>query len=133
MKEFYESKVRDVMHSHLWDLPLVEENTDIKTVLIILTSRGYVWVIDNRENMKIKGVITEHDILNLFEKFNENIRAGEFSTKKVISCSKEDKISDIIVKMKESNVRRLPVVEGERIVGEITLRHLIEKYYSLLP
>ncbi len=132
MEKFYDLKVKDVMHPHLWDLPLVEEYTDLKTVLIILTSRGYVWVIDNRENMKIKGVITEHDVLNLFEKFDENIRAGEFSTKKVISCNKEDKISDIINKMKESNVRRLPVVEKGKIVGEITLRHLIEKYYSLL-
>ncbi|HEC88721.1 MAG TPA: CBS domain-containing protein [Thermoplasmata archaeon] len=34
--------------------------------------------------------------------------------------------------MKKYGVRRIPVVENGKIVGEITLRHLIEKVYSLV-
>jgi len=132
MKEFYESKVRDVMHSHLWDLPLVEENTDIKTVLIILTSRGYVWVVDRKDKMNLTGVITEHDILPLFKKFEEGMKAKDLARKELIICNKENRIEEIIDKIIKNKVRRLPVVENGKIIGEITLRHLIEKFYSLL-
>jgi len=91
METLYDLKVADVMHNRLWDLPLVEKSAPIKMVLIILTTRGYVWVVDTREDMNIVGVITEHDVLNFLDTLNKEL------------------------------------------VGEITLRHLIEKVYSRLP
>ena len=81
--------------------------------------------------MKIVGVITEHDALHLFEKFNENMTAGDIATKDLIYCTKEEKIRNVLDKIKKHNVRRLPVIENGRIIGEITLRHIIERFYSL--
>ncbi len=132
MDEFYEQQVKEVMQGHVWDLPLVGENDDIRMVLIVLTARGYVWVVDDMTNMNIVGVITEHDALHLFEKFNEDMTAGDIAKKDLIYCTKEEKIKDVLDKVKKHNVRRLPVVENGKIIGEITLRHLIEKFYSLI-
>lgn len=132
MKEFYEQRVEEVMQAHVWDLPLIRENDDIKMVLIVLTARGYVWVVDDTLNMKMVGVITEHDALHLFEKFNEEMTAGDIARKELIYCTKDEKIKNVIEKVKKYNVRRLPVIENGRLIGEITLRHLIEKFYSLL-
>lgn len=132
MDEFYEQQVKEVMQGHVWDLPLVGENDDIRMVLIVLTARGYVWVVDDMANMNIVGVITEHDALHLFEKFDENMTAGDIAKRDLIYCTKEEKIKDVLDKVKKHNVRRLPVVENGKIIGEITLRHLIEKFYSLI-
>lgn len=132
MDEFYEQQVKEVMQGHVWDLPLVGENDDIRMVLIVLTARGYVWVVDDMANMNIVGVITEHDALHLFEKFDENMTAGDIAKRDLIYCTKEEKIKEVLDKVKKHNVRRLPVVENGKIIGEITLRHLIEKFYSLI-
>ncbi len=132
MHEFYEVDVKDVMHSHLWDLPLVKENDSIKIALLVLISRGYVWVVDDMENMKLVGVITEHDALRIFDEFSDNMKAGDVAEKNVIFCRKDEKVRDVIEKIHKYNVRRLPVVEDGRIIGEITLRLLIEKFYSLI-
>ena len=132
MNEFYEQEVEEVMQGHVWDLPLVGEKDDIRMVLIVLTARGYVWVVDDMANMNIVGVITEHDALYLFEKFNEDMTAGDIAKRDLIYCTKEEKIKDVLDKVKRHNVRRLSVVENGKIIGEITLRHLIEKFYSLI-
>ncbi len=128
MKEFYETKVKDIMQNKLWDLPIVNKDANINLILLIIISRGYVWVVDNK---KLVGIITEHDILDLLENYNNKIKAEDIMKRELITCKKEDKIIDVIYKIKKYKVRRLPVIENDKFVGEITLRHLIEKLLSL--
>jgi len=132
MKDFYDLKVEDVMHDKIWDIPLIEENANLRIILIILTARGYAWVVENSRNMRITGVITEHDVLRIIENFDERMVAKDFAKKDLVTCDRKERISDIINKIKKYGVRRIPVVENGKIVGEITLRHLIEKVYSLV-
>lgn len=132
MEKFFDLKVKDVMQYRVWDLPIVEENADIKFVLVILTTRGYVWVVNNPRELKLRGIITEHDALELFNNFNEEWRAKDLMKKDIIFCKKDEKIEDVIEKIRKNKVRRLPVIENEQLIGEITLRLLIEKFYSLL-
>ena len=131
MEDFVKLKVKDVMYDRVWDLPLVDEKTTVKVVLIILTTRGYVWVVNNTREMKIVGVITEHDVLHLLEKIDVNMNAGMLAKKELIDCIADTKIPDIVEKIRVYNVRRLPVVDNGKLIGEITLRHLIEKLYSI--
>ncbi len=132
MEEFLNLKVKDVMQHRVWDLPLVEENADIKFVLVILTTRGYVWVVNNAKELLLKGVITEHDALDLFADFNDDWKAKDLMKRNVIYCTKEESVADVINKIKKNKVRRMPVLENGKLIGEITLRLLIEKFYSLL-
>jgi len=48
----------------------------------------------------------------------------------VISCNPDDKIIDALMKMVKYNLRRLPVLDGKKIVGELTLHQLIRKFYA---
>ncbi len=130
MIEFYETEVKDVMQNRLWDLPIVEKDVDMKLILLILVSRGYVWIVNNKKDMKLMGIITEHDVLGLFEDFKVDLKAEDIMKKDLITCSKHDKIKDVIDKIKKYKVRRLPVIENDKIIGEVTLRHLIEKFSS---
>ena len=132
MEEFHNLKVKDVMQHRVWDLPLVNENADIKFVLVILTTRGYVWVVNNAKELLLKGVITEHDALDLFADFNDDWKAKDLMKRNVIYCTKEESVADVINKIKKNKVRRMPVLENGKLIGEITLRLLIEKFYSLL-
>ena len=61
--EFYKLHVKDLMDKRIWDLPLIEKDENIQHVLSILSGKSHVWVIDTKENNKLLGVITEHDVL----------------------------------------------------------------------
>ena len=146
--EFYKFTVKDLMDSHSWDLPVVEKNTDITNVFSILSGKSHIWVVDKKETMKVVGVITEHDALQLLSPAYEpsyfsrkiNIRSLQYNlantaedimSKKPVTISPDDTVTDVLEQMTRYRVRRLPVVDkNDTLVGEITLHHLIYKYHQ---
>ncbi|KAA0003791.1 MAG: CBS domain-containing protein [Thermoplasmata archaeon] len=133
LDDFHEVNIEEIMDDRTWDLPLIEHNASIKMAMILLTGRGYGWVVRGKRSMELVGVITEHDALSLLrgERKQEVKKVEELMTPNPITCRKDEKVKEILKKMKKYGVRRLAVVDGKKIVGEINLRHLIEKYYSL--
>ena len=147
ISDFYELKVNQIMDKRVWDLPLIEENEDIYHVLSILGARNHIWVVKNRKDKEIVGVITEHDVLSIlapkdFPSFVfgmpniSSIRhgtaktAGDVMANKVITCDPDEKIIDALQRMVKFRLRRLPVVKEKLLVGELTLHQLIRKYYA---
>jgi CBS-domain-containing membrane protein len=50
-------------------------------------------------------------------------------SKKPVTAFQEEKIIDVIWKMKQHKIKQVPVVdENYMLLGEITLHHFIEKY-----
>jgi len=144
--ELYECTAKDFMDMKGGDLPFVEKNADVARIFSILNKKDHVWVVDNKETLHIVGVITESDTLPLFsppytpqqifDKPNlQSFQYGLFTTaeeimsKNPIKTYPEEKIRDVIAKMKQHKVKQLPVVDqNDKLLGEITLRHFIGKY-----
>ncbi len=132
MEEFLEMRVEKVMNSRVWDLPIVEKDAGIKVVLVVLIGRCYSWVVKKIDDMKLVGIITEHDALKLIDGYKEGMKAEDIMSSSLTMASPDEKVRDVLEKMNSKGYRRIPVVENERLVGEITLRHLIERMYSSL-
>ncbi len=145
--EFYNLKVKQLMDKRVWDLPIVEKNEDVYNILNILGARNHMWVVNDKENKELIGIITEHDALSILapKEFSSyqfgmpdirSIQHGTVKTaedimhNKVISCESNDKIVNVLDKMTIHGLRRLPVLENKKIIGEITLHQLIGKYYN---
>ena len=145
--EFYELKVSQIMDKRVWDLPLIEENEDIHHVLSILGARNHIWVVKDKKNMELSGIITEHDVLSILAPKHfpsyvfgmPNISSIQHGTakiaedvmsKRVITCDPDEKIIDALMNMLKYKLRRLPVIKEKKIVGELTLHQLIRKYYA---
>ena len=132
--------VKDVMSRRHWDLPIIEKNEDISHVLIIIGARDHVWVVDSKENKKLCGVITVHDILDFLvprssHTFISHIgrramrhtseKASDIMTAHPVVIHENAKIKDAIKTMALHRIRRLPIVEKGKLAGEITLRQII--------
>lgn len=145
--DFYELTVKQVMDTRIWDLPIVEEKEDIHNVLNILGARNHIWVVKEKEKKELVGVITEHDVLSVLapKKFPSYVfgmpdiksihhgtakSAGDVMCVRLITCRKDDKIVDVLKKMTNYRLRRLPVLEDKKIIGELTLHQLIRRYYN---
>jgi len=147
IEDFYEMNVKQLMDKRVWDLPLIEGADDVHHVLSILGGRNHIWVVKNKESKELVGVITEHDVLSILAPKHlpsyvfgipdiKSIQHGTAKTAedvmchRIITCSPDDKIVDALMKMMKYKLRRLPVVEDKKIVGELTLHQLIRKYYG---
>ncbi len=142
--EFYELKVEKLMQ--MKDVPLVEKDAPIDCVLEILSKKTHVWVTKSKENKKIVGVITEHDVLSILSPRRApyafglpDLRALHWGTAesvmhgKLIKCGPNDTIKDVLNKMMEHGIRRIPVTKRNNLlVGEIRLFHIIKRYSTAL-
>jgi len=145
ISEFYELKVEQLMDKKIWDLPLIEKDMPIDNVLSILDGKSHVWVVENKNDKELIGVITRHDVLQVLAPPREyyNVftlpktyphgtkgKAEDIMSVNLIVCYPGEKIVDVLQKMIRHRVRRLAVVlKDNKILGEITLRHLIHEYY----
>jgi predicted transcriptional regulator len=139
--EFYEIPAKDIMDKRIGDMPLIEKDASLECVLFILTGSDYVWVVESKGSKKLVGIITEHDILDIFSPRKEvsffgfpskKSLHGHLMSRNPIRCRPEEKVEDVLNKMIDHRVRRIPVVENGEIIGEITLHHLIRKFYTFI-
>ncbi|UCB58967.1 MAG: CBS domain-containing protein [Thermoplasmatales archaeon] len=147
ISDFYELKVSQIMDKRIWDLPLIEIDEDIYHVLSILGARNHIWVVKNKKEKELKGIITEHDVLSILApkyfpsyvfgtpdvssiKHGTAKIAEDVMSSRIITCKADDKIIDALMKMVKYKLRRLPVIKDKKIIGELTLHQLIRKYYA---
>lgn len=83
---------------------------------------GVVPIVEDRSSMKLRGLITDRDIAirHVAEAHNADCRVSdELSSGPLKTVSPETDAHDVMELMKREQVRRVPVVQGERLVGII--------------
>ena len=70
------------------------------------------------------GIITERDIITRFE---PGKKAGAIMTPEPEYAAPRDNVHDAALKMSNKKVRRLPVVENDKLIGILTLRDFAKK------
>ena len=142
MEEFYKIKVKEIMiPGH--DTPFMEENASWVEFLSKLSLRAHAWVVNNTEEMKVVGVVTEHDMLSSIippgekkarifgvsraEILNKESVVQDIMRRNPVVCSPEETVADVLKKFSSFNIRRLAVVdENKRLLGEITIQLLVK-------
>lgn len=149
IRNYYHVIISSLLRSDYEDLPVVEENLPIDEVFRILSTRHHVWVVDSKDSMRLIGLITEKDMIDLIAPkrlspytiggidtrsilFGKIKTAGHMANKRLITASPEDTIQNVLLKMKRYRLRRLPVVKEGRLIGEITLRLLLIEFMKAL-
>ena len=80
----------------------------------------------NEENC-IVGVITDRDIILrsiACDKDVKNTNASDIMTCNVCTCNENDDISEAENKMAKNQIRRIPVVDNNKVIGILTLGDL---------
>jgi CBS domain-containing protein len=143
MEELYRLKVKEIMIP-VHDTPFMEENASWVEFLNRLSFRAHAWVVNNTEEMKVVGVVTEHDMLrSMIPPGHKKARIFGASKAEIfcikesvvqdimrrnpVVCSPEETVADVLKKFSSFDIRRLAVVdENKRLLGEITIQILVK-------
>ncbi len=83
---------------------------------------GLVPVIDDAGSRRLRGVITDRDITvrHVAEGHGPGRHVGDAMTRETLyTVTPDDDVDTVMARMREGQVRRIPVVDSDRIVGMI--------------
>jgi len=122
-------KVKDIMSKNL-----IICSSDINVINISNIMKKYnIGFIPIEKNKKIIGVITDRDIvINIISnKVNNNSSIESYVNSNIIHIEENSSIDECLNIMKENKVKRLTVVNKEKIVGVISLSDILNCYDDL--
>ncbi|AEC51098.1 hypothetical protein PNA2_0180 [Pyrococcus sp. NA2] len=148
LNAFHSMKLRQITPP-ISSLPVLEEEAPIVNALRILRTRHHVWIVNNKEEMKLVGVIRYFDILDilmppkrarlgtispLFKSiFTGAEKVGDVMERNVLTIDENATVLEALEKMKRYEIPILALVdEGNRLKGEVSVRLLITEFLRLL-
>lgn len=78
---------------------------------------------------RVIGIVSERDIVRMLAKHGPaalDMALTEAMTRKVVTCHVSDAISDLMERMTKGKFRHVPVVEGERLTGMISIGDVVK-------
>jgi CBS domain-containing protein len=76
------------------------------------------------------GIISERDIVRAISNHGAaalDTQVAEIMTRKVVSCSKQDKLVDIMQQMTTGHFRHMPVLDDGRLIGIISIGDVVKR------
>jgi CBS domain-containing protein len=120
--------VRAILDTKGHNVQSVEPQAKLSSAIKILAERkiGAVLVMSAGG---IEGILSERDIVRVLGERGAAVLDEPISavmTKKVISCKQSDTVGAIMEMMTDGKFRHLPVVEGEKVVGLISIGDIVK-------
>ena len=107
----------------------IEPTDSLANAAKSLTNHGIgALVVTDAEGHTV-GIISERDIVRaLGEKESAAFETpvAEIMTRKVVFCSRHDKLVDLMQRMTEGKFRHLPVIEDGRLIGIVSIGDVVE-------
>lgn len=112
-----------------------KDNTPVEEVAKIMNENniGSVMIVDSGGHLT--GIITERDLIFAIAnmKIGKNLPAYMIMTENPITIEPDTPIDEALQKMRENNIRHLPVVDPEKKpVGMVSLRDVIDAILTFI-
>ena len=104
-------------------------DTTISTVVWELRSRGIGALVVSHDGTTFLGLISERDIVHGLAEHRAGLlgmRASQVMTKSVVTCTPEDSVTSVMAQMTRHRVRQIPVVEGEKLRGIVSIGDVVK-------
>lgn len=126
-------KIKDISRINGREITTIEPNANIAEAVkkMVVKSIGALPVCE--ADGKLVGIISERDIIKWLhnnDKPAEKTKIKNVMTTNVIIGLPEDDIDELLKTMTEKGIRHLPVMSGDRVVGMLSIRDVIEEKLS---
>ena len=120
--------VRAILDTKGHQITSVEPGSKLSAAVSLLAERriGAVLVMSQG---RIEGILSERDIVRVLGEKGAAVLeepVSDVMTRKVVSCRQNDTVAAIMEMMTNGKFRHLPVVEGERVVGLISIGDIVK-------
>ena len=117
-------KIGDVLKRKGSGVVTMRSDSTIDTVVRRMRLERIGAVIISPDGKSVIGILSERDILHALAVHGTALlalKAEDLMTREVVTCSREDTLQSVMVKMTQRRIRHLPVVEQGQLVGIVSI------------
>ena len=107
----------------------------LKEVVELLASKGVGAVVVSDASQSVLGILSERDVVRVLGKHGASALEDPVSrhmTPKVITVTRDDTIEHVMQTMTAGRFRHVPVVEGGRLIGIISIGDVVKRHVNAL-
>lgn len=122
-------EVNEILKLKGSDVISVGPNTSIKDVAKLLNEQRIGSVIIKQDNGKVAGLVSERDIVRFIAEQGGGIvdlPVSEIMTRELIVCDLDSGVDALIVAITKQRIRHLPVMDGDQLVGLVSVGDLLK-------
>ncbi|HVP18822.1 MAG TPA: CBS domain-containing protein [Spirochaetia bacterium] len=111
----------------------VRPTASVFAALELMAQKNIGAVVVADENGKVHGIFSERDFARKAvgaRKITEATGVKEIMTTRVVSINPDTRISECMALMTEKHIRHLPVLDGEKLVGLVSIGDVVKSLLS---
>ena len=122
------SKVADIIADRNDDIWSVQSDQSVLIAIKLMAEKGVgaLLVIDDN---RLSGILSERDYARkviLENRSSRETRVGDIMTRNPLTITREDSVAECMAMMTNNDFRHLPVLEGEQVIGMISIGDLVK-------
>jgi CBS domain-containing protein len=121
--------IADVLRTKGSFVATVTPDATVADVLEQLADHGVGALVVSTDSAHIDGIVSERDVVRSLHRTGARL-LGEsvqrIMTSDVRTCASSDKVDDLMVVMTEHRIRHVPVVEGDSLVGIVSIGDVVK-------
>lgn len=126
-------KVKDVLKGKGGRVVTIDGKATVADAIarLVQNNIGSLPVVD--EAGCLVGVVSERDVLRLMHNRGEGFgrdRVADVMTRGPVTCGPDDNVEDVMGQMSERRIAKVPVVDGDRLVGIVSVGDVIKVMYE---
>ena len=101
----------------------------VATAAGLLRARGIGALVVSRDGERVDGILSERDIVRGLAQHGGDVlgmRVSDLMSRSVQTCSPRDTVKSIMAQMTRHRVRHLPVVDGGRLIGLVSIGDVVK-------
>jgi CBS domain-containing protein len=103
--------------------------TTVSKIAEILSSRRIGAVVISADGKKLGGIVSERDVVRELGRRGTHCLGDSVETimtARVVTCKREDLANDVLQKMTDGRFRHIPVMQGDELVGLISIGDVVK-------
>jgi CBS domain-containing protein len=128
-------QVRDVLKSKGGRVISIESNATVAEAIarLVQNNIGSLPVVD--ADGRLAGIFSERDVLRGIHNRGEgygSLKIADVMTRNPVTCALEDDVNEVMGKMSERHIAKVPVLSDAKLVGIVSVGDVIKVMYDRL-
>ncbi|HYL50008.1 MAG TPA: CBS domain-containing protein [Stellaceae bacterium] len=111
------------------EVATVAPDAAVSEAVRLLHSRGIGALVVSADGNRLDGIVSERDLVHALAQRGASVldqRVSELMTRRVVTCTPNDTIAELMAEMTRRRIRHLPVVDRGHLVGLVSIGDLVK-------